>query len=864
MSEKFINIQGARVNNLKDVSLKIPINKLTCFFGPSGSGKTSIAFHTLFSESKRRFLNSFPNYLKFFSERPAPVDVDEIKPVLPVFGLPQNNPVVGARSNVSDTMHLTDIFQSLFYYHGNQRCRVHGLEFQEYMISDAIEDSVSSFDDGEIIYVLLDRDNFIDFFKDSPFPSRSLKSKRSKKMNEFDKDHAFWEVARFKKGKAKNINEKLKPYIDKDLDLILLNETSKKILDFHFKKNKYKCPETNCTEHAVESKSMLHFSPYNPLGACSNCGGFGENLEYDEDKLWDVDKSVKDGGVLLLNYKRFGTQIDKLIKVMKKLKISTVKPIGELPKSFFELLYLGEGEFLGFDHYFSYLDRKRYKMNVRIFVRNIQKSVPCTVCLGTRLGPHSKQFYLSASNISLFDLTQMNITELEIYFKSLKLKSKEAKTAVKKIKDILDSATGIGLGHLNTLRKSKTVSAGEYQRLLLLKYLSYEGVGSLFVFDEPSLGLSLKEKKSLLLGFDKLIKQKNTVVIIDHGEFFQDSADFLVEMGPGSGKNGGHIEFMGEGSKYKRKKVKHSLGPLKSKKKREWIELTGTQIYGKTYQDIKLPLDEISWVRGASGCGKTSVLINTLANHLTYKNEGSYLNIEKGKFKKLNCDVKFDSVIIVDANLNRYTSRSSVGSMTDFFPVVRKHFVKTSMARALGLKDGHFSYHSELGQCPKCSGKGVIVVEMQFLEDIVLTCEDCDGKRLKPIYSEISDGEMTVHEAFSLPMSEVIPRLKLTPKYQRIYEYIKTLNLDYLALNRGINSLSGGEKQRIYLQNKLQKDVSNSILFFENISFGLSSVELVKVGEFLQGLSAKNNTIVIIDQDEFFKNVASNTLNFSD
>lgn len=862
--EKFIDIKGARVNNLKDVSLKIPINKLTCFFGPSGSGKTSIAFHTLFSESKRRFLNSFPNYLKFFSERPAPVDVDEIMPVLPVFGLPQNNPVVGARSNVSDTMHLTDIFQSLFYYHGQQRCRVHGKDFQEYKISDALSDSISEFEDDKIVYVLLERDSFIDFFKDSPFPSRSLKSRRSKKISDFDKDHEFWEVARFKKGKANNIDEKLKPYIEKDLTLILLNEEKKKILDFKFKKNTHKCPEDGCAERAIEGKSMLHFSPYNPLGACGNCGGFGENLEYDEDKLWDVNKSVKEDGVLLLNYKRFGTQKDKLIKVMKKLKISTDKPIGELPKSFFELLYLGEGDFLGFDHYFSYLDRKRYKMNVRIFVRNIQKSVPCSVCEGTRLGSHSKQFFLSSDSVSLFDLTKMDITSLENYFSILKLKSKEAKTAVKKIKDILESATGIGLGHLSTLRKSKTVSAGEYQRLLLLKYLSYEGVGSLFVFDEPSLGLSLKEKKSLLKGFEKLINQQNTVVIIDHGEFFQDSADFLVEMGPGSGKKGGHIEYMGEGSKYKRKVIEHGLSPLKHNSKREWLELKGTKIYGKSYQDIKLPLDEITWVRGPSGCGKTSVLINTLANYLTYRKEGSYLNIEKGKFEKLKCDVEFDDVIIVDANLNRYTSRSSVGSMTDFFPVVRKHFAKTSMAKALGLKDGHFSYHSELGQCPKCAGRGVIVVEMQFLEDIVLTCEDCGGKRLKPIYAEVSDGERTVHEAFSLPMSEVIPHLKLTPKYQRIYEYIKILNLDYLALNRGINSLSGGEKQRIYLLNKLQKDISNSILFFENISFGLSAIELAKVGEFLQNLSAKNNTIIIIDQDEFFKNVASNTLNFSD
>ncbi len=667
---------------------------------------------------------------------------------------------------------------------------------------------------------------------------------------------------RFKKGNLKSINEKLKPYLDKNLSLILLEEKSKKIFDFKFQKDTHLCPMEGCSEKAITAKSLLHFSPYNALGACQECGGFGENLEFDEDKLWDNEKSVKDGGFLLLNYKRYGTQKEELIKAMKKEKISETKKIGSLPRSFFDLLYAGSADYLGFNHYFSYLDRKRYKMNVRIFIRNIQKSVPCNSCFGTRFGAHSRQFFLGDDQISLFDVNKMSIQELEDYFQNISIKTRDGKKAVKKVQDVLKSATGVGLGHLSGLRKAKTVSAGEYQRLLLLKYLSYEGVGSLFVFDEPSLGLSLKEKKSLMVGFKKLITQKNTVVVIDHSKFFQDQADFLVEMGPGSGKKGGHIEYQGSGKGYKRSIVKHGLKPIPHAKKRCWIELKEASVHGKKFQDVKLPLDEITWVTGSSGAGKSSVLVNTLANHLNYQTTGKYLNIDKGSYKKLKSEVKFDNVIVVDANLNRYTSRSTVGSMTDFFPVLRKHFVKSSTSQALGLKDGHFSYHSDLGQCPKCSGRGVTIVEMQFLEDIVLTCEDCNGKRLKPIYANISDGEQTVHEAFSRPIGEALSGIKLTPKYQRIFEYIKILNLDYLALNRQINSLSGGEKQRIYLLNQLQKEITNSILFFENISFGLSDVELAKVGEFLQNLCKKNNTIVIIDQDEFFKNIASHQLNF--
>lgn len=212
---KVIRIRGARVNNLKDIDLDLPLNKLICFFGPSGSGKTSIAFHTLYSESKRRFLNSFPTYLKFFSDRPAPVDVDEIYPVLPVFGLPQNNPVVGTRSSVTDIMHLTELFQNLFYHHSKELCPEHKVKFKEKTLVEYFQEVTQKVASDEIITVLIPKDQFVLHFADAPFPSRSLKSKRAKKISDFDKDHEFWEVARFKKNKLTRIDEKLSPYLKK-------------------------------------------------------------------------------------------------------------------------------------------------------------------------------------------------------------------------------------------------------------------------------------------------------------------------------------------------------------------------------------------------------------------------------------------------------------------------------------------------------------------------------------------------------------------------------------------------------------------------------------------------------------------------
>lgn len=866
--KNYIRIRGARVNNLKSVDLDIPLNQVSCFFGVSGSGKSSIAFQTLYTESKRRFLNSFPTYLKFFSDRPAPIDVDEISPVLPVFGLPQVNPVVGTRSNVADIMQLTQLMQSTYYHFSKQLCRVHKQEFVDVEFSDIVKNSIGKIEDNETINVLISKNNFIDFFKDSPFPSRSVESEKSGIIRDFEKSDEFWEVLRFKGKSLDKINEKLKEYLSKNIKIYLFQAKAKKLINIDYKLGQKKCPDLGCSQEPILNVSAMNFSPYNALGACEQCNGFGETLDYDLDKLVDTSKSVDDAGVILLNYKRFGDQLDYLIKEMKKKKISTKKPISELSEKFWNLLYEGSGYYEGFNSYFRYFERSRYKMNVRIFLRNLQKGSKCRECEGTRLARNTNQFYIdSYFEKSLFDISFFNIEQAHEYFKlsisSLLNSSKESRKAIKKITSILESAIGIGLGHLDLQRKAKTLSAGEYQRLLLLKYLSYEGTGSLFVFDEPSLGLSIKEKKSLMKGFKKLIKNQNTVVLVDHSMFFRKQSDYLVEMGPGAGQSGGEVLFSGTPSDYVFIKNNNKLKRESISDVTNWIEVNEPQIYGKKYRDFKLPVNAITWVTGSSGTGKSASLVNTLATRLHYDRTGEHLNMLRGSASKIAYKSIFKDVIIVDANLNRYTSRSTVGSMSELFTVVRKHFVKQPMAKAMNLVDGHFSYHSELGQCPKCEGKGIEVVEMQFLEDIILTCEDCKGKRLKPIYADFSDGKMTVDDAYSKPLNEILNNVKLTPKFQRIYEYIKVLNLDYLSLNRSINSLSGGEKQRIYLLNKLLKDVSESILFFENISFGLSETELFKVCQFFQGLVSKSNTIVIIDQDEIFENIANHQINFN-
>lgn len=858
---EFIEIRGARVHNLKNIDLDIPIQKLTCFYGPSGSGKSSLAFHTLYTESKRRFLNSFPTYMKFFSDRPAPVDVDSIKPVLPVFGLPQINPVMGTRSNVLDVMQLTELMQAHFYHYSKELCPRHRLE----LVPETFSTYISQFlrEEDDTYTVLITGEDFLEFFSGRPFPSRSLKSKRSKKIEEFDKEHGLWEVLRFKPKMLKSLDEKIDPYVKLNLKLFLHEKSSGKITDISFRLGKTVCPEEGCFEASLEQVEMMHFSPYNPLGACPKCGGFGETLEYDLEKLVDHNLSVSQGGVKLLNYKRFVGIKENLIMALRRQKISTTRPIRELGQSFWKILYQGEGNYVGFEDIFQYLESRKYKMNVRVFIRNIQKNEKCKECHGTRLKSHSRNFFLSNEDkSSLYDLLQVSLSELYDQFKfilkSVNDQTKESKKSLRKIIRILKVANDLGLGHLQGLRKSKSLSAGEYQRLLLLKYLSYEGTGSLFVFDEPSLGLEQSQLKALLKGFRELIDQGNTVILVDHHHYLQKGADYLVKLGPEAGAAGGEIVYYGQEEKRPDKLDMSSLSAINLPKSGS-LKLKSAEIYQKKYSDVEVHLKGINLVRGPSGSGKTSLYINILANELNYKLKGEYLNVNRGCYKALVGKTSFDDIIIVNSNLNRYTSRSTVGSLTGLFPVVRKHFLKRPLAKAMGLQDGHFSYNSQLGQCPKCEGRGVQIVEMQFLEDIVLTCEDCEGKKLKPHYASFSDGEMTVHESFTRPLHEVLDKVSLTPKFKRIREYLKVLNLDYLSLDRQINSLSGGERQRIYLLSKVIKNLENSFLVFENISFGLSERELIGMAKFLQDLSLKGgNTIVIIDQHPIFEHISCN------
>ncbi|MCM2349559.1 MAG: hypothetical protein NDI69_06025 [Bacteriovoracaceae bacterium] len=854
---EFIEIRGARVHNLKNVDLNIPLRKLICFAGPSGSGKTSLAFHTLLTESKRRFVNSFPNSMKFFVERPAAVDVDQIFPVLPVFGLPQINPVVGSRSVVADVMRLTDSLQNLFFSFSRELCPTHSLELEIKPIAEQLKAQAPKNTEG-VFYILLGPNEFQRVNGEDYLPPRSYSQKR-KTVEAFTPEDELWEVLRFKWDNLTNLEKRWKELkLDQyHINFFIWGDQMKKpqLLKFHFEKV---CPK--CDFESIAANTVSAFSPYSALGACPSCNGYGANLIYDEKKIIDRDLTIQEGGLKLLNYGPFQDAYEELLKLLKKKKIPLDTPIKKLPKEFFSLLEEGQGSYPGYRDLKLYLESKKYKPSVRIYIRHMQREEPCLVCHSSRLNKniHHYRVNLRGKDWGLEEVMGLTVEEAyPLFCQTRALATAHEKRIFGDICEKLKMAMDMGLNHLSLLRKAKTLSAGEYQRLLLIKYLSFKGTDSLFVLDEPSVGLARNELENLLQGLRLIIEQGNTVILIDHSEQIQKAADHLIIMGPGSGKKGGEIIYQGEPKSYFKNKEEVVWDKKRvNNKYPEFIEVTGPEIFGKSYSDFKLPINEMTWVTGASGTGKTSNIIRIMGNTLYKKVYGEWLEEDEFYAKSVKSPAKFDDVLVIASDLNRFTSRSTVGTITELASVIRKHFLKLPVAKSMNLKEGHFSSNSDLGMCARCEGRGSIVIEMQYLEDIVLECEDCKGLKIKPLYANISDGVMTVAEAYNLPLSQVLERITLTPKYRRVWEYLKILNLDYLSLDRALNSLSGGEKQRIFLLSKLLKNIQNSLVIFENISFGLSEKELKLLGHFLEDLVQLKNTIVVIDSSTCFQHLA--------
>jgi len=856
-----ICIRGARVHNLKNIDIDFPMGKITCIAGPSGSGKSTLAFKTLVAESKRRLLNSYPGSLKFFSERPAKVDVDEISPVLPVMSLAQVNPILGSRSNVGDLLGISEKIQSLYYNFSEETCATHGLVLEAQSIEEQLKANFEKkLKDDSALYFFVSRDDFLEKYPQGPFPSRSFDIDKSEVV-EFDKSLSLWEVARAKWEKRGRLEKNLESFKKNDLYVFHKEEGSLRKLS---STESLRCPK--CQKPGSGSqKAPQFFSAHNPLGACGTCSGHGATLEYSQDKIIpNKNLSIKDGAIHLLKYKKFSGYQAKLEAFLKKKKISLTKPVSDLPRDTWDIMYEGGVGFPGFKKLFAMIEKKKYKMSVRVFIRGIQEEKRCTSCHGVRISKKYHCYLFEGKHLN--DIWVMDLNSLRDFLKdSLTQKSDEATNSLLgPWIEQLEIACEIGLGHLKLLDKAKRLTTSEYQRLNLLKLFSFKGTSSLFILDEPSLGLDAHECAQLMGAINKIKAQGNTVIIVEHNPFFHKNSDHFIMMGPGSGHLGGEVLYSGSFKNFKpdKKILKRVSTPELVSKKSKTLKIKNAKLGERSFPETTIELGKITWAHGASNSGKSEILLKILPELFRKEQKGvcdpSIEGELTGNLKEIS------DVLIIGPDMGQRTSRSTVGSVTGFSPVVRKHFADLPIGKALGLEPGHFSPFSVKGQCPECEGKGFKTIEMQLLEDVVLTCDACGGKRIRPTYAKIHNGHCYAWEAFTTPLSELLPQIRLTPKYQKIWDQLKLLRLEHLTLERPLRELSGGERQRLQLLSQLQSgDLNQQLVILENISFGLSAYELPSLAAFLCALYQTAQSIIVIDENPYWQKLAHCQLEFA-
>lgn len=861
-----IKVRGARTHNLKNINIDIAQGKITCIAGPSGSGKSSLAFHTLLTESKRRFINSLPTDMKFFWEIPHTVDVDSIYPVLPAWGLPQHNPVINSRPVALDVLGGHERLQRLFMVLGSFVCPDHHVPYERYLELESVVQKLKNekASDEEVYHLFCKSDDYRRSVSSEMHPPRSFE----KVVSEFNEEDTWYELFRVKRKNIDSILTKFKEVkLREGAELLLYGLEAKKKTQF---KNsyEYRCPVCQKKSETQSVASAEALSPLNALGACPSCEGHGAILVYDREKLVkDPTKTIKEGAINFLNFSHFQHLFPTFLREAKKAGYDVDVPFKDQPQSIWKFLYEGAGKYEGFNEYFEYLKTQRYKKNIRIYMRSMQSEILCESCEGTRVSEAAGSVSVLLKNelVSFKDFLKLNFTDAYELVKKMKvalakrLEHEKLTTTFEKLERLYCISVDIGLGHLQNTRKVRSMSSSEYQRLLLSKYLSYEGSQSLFVLDEPSLGLSLSTQKKLVEYLRKLRDQGNTILLVEHSEFLKANSDELILMGPYAGGRGGEVLYQG---KYKEEKIKLPAFHYDLNVPKHFIELTETKIRGLSREKIEIQKDAINWVHGESGSGKSSFIVDVIANEVHKKVYGSRLSFEDYFFKKIKGINDLTDVIVINSSLDKISSRSTVATYTDLGGFVRKYFAGLEVSKKLGLKEGHFSANSELGQCLSCEGRGVKIVEMQFMEDVEFVCEDCQGKKLKPYYANISDGNITVFEALNSPLSEVLPHIRLTPKGKRIWEYFKILKLDYLSLDRTLVSLSGGERQRLQLLSLLDKKIQGALIIFENLTSGLSQHEYPPLAELLHQLSGTGNTVVVIDQNAFFAQISHHQISF--
>jgi excinuclease ABC subunit A len=871
--KEYIIIKRARVNNLKNLSVAIPRNKLVVITGLSGSGKSSLAFDTLFAEGQRMYVESLSSYARQFLGRMEKPDVDYIRGVSPAIAIEQKVNTRNPRSTVGTSTEIYDYLKLLFARIGRTYSPISGKEVKRDTVTDVVN-AVNKLPTGTRIMIaapitiqkgrkIQDELNLLlskGFARvllngEVAFIEELLNSK--KKLTDKDKVEILIDrtaVNADDEDTIFRISDSVQTAFYEGHDECLIHAEGQKPMHFS---DRFELDGMTFTEPSVN-----FFSFNNPFGACRTCEGFGKVLGIDDDLVIpDKSLSVFEGAIAPWRSEAMSEWAKPLLKNGIKFNFPIHRPYNELSEKEKELLWNGNSYFEGIHAFFKYLESKTYKIQYRVMLSRYRGRTTCPDCRGTKLRKDAQ--YVKITNTSITDIVLMPIEDTLTFFTSIKLPEYDKKISdriLTEIKSRLEYMVKVGLGYLTLNRVTATLSGGEYQRIKLATSLGSALVGSMYIMDEPSIGLHPKDTARMVEVLKSLRDLGNTVIVVEHEEEIMRAADEIIDIGPDAGAHGGELIFQGSVKQLNGKTNSHTVEflsgretipvPAKRRKWKDHITIKGARENNLKNLTVKFPLGTLTVVTGVSGSGK-STLIKKILYPAIGRLSGS-VGESPGKYDSMDGDFsRITQVEFVDQNPIGKSSRSNPISYVKAYDIIRQLYADQPLAKQRGYKPSNFSFNVEGGRCETCEGEGEIKVEMQFMADIYLECESCHGKRFKQETLEVEYNGKNIADVLDMTIEDALGFFKdKKPVYDKIVP-LNDVGLGYVKLGQSSNSLSGGEAQRVKLASFLGKNSTegNILFIFDEPTTGLHFHDISKLLKAMNALVDQGHSVIVIEHN---------------
>lgn len=879
MSEaKNIIIKGARVNNLKNIDVEIPRNKFIVITGLSGSGKSSLAFDTLYAEGQRRYVESLSSYARQFLGRMNKPECDYIKGIPPAIAIEQKVSSRNPRSTVGTSTEIYEYLRLLFARIGKTISPISGDVVKKHQVKD-IQDKMRTYPEGTRVVILTKI-----ILRDNRKLEEQLDILQKEGFARVEIDGDFIRIDELLESKKKIKDGDVLLVIDRlstSQEKSTLNRFSESI-ETAFFEGEGECIVRYYTEKEVETYNYskrfeadgiqfeepteMMFSFNNPVGACPECEGFGKVLGIDEDLVIpNKSLSVYEDAVFCWKGDKMSEWKNEFMQAAVSKNFPIHRPYFELTEAERDLLWHGAPGIFGIDAFFRMLEENQYKIQYRVMLARYRGKTTCPVCKGARL--KKEALYVKVGGKSIADLVLMPVTQLKEFFDQLKLDETDAAIAKRLLTEInnrIKFLTNVGLGYLTLNRLSNSLSGGESQRINLVTSLGSSLVGSLYILDEPSIGLHSRDTDLLIKVLRDLQSIGNTVIVVEHDEDIIRAADYIIDIGPKAGRLGGEVVYQGDVANLNKKSDSYTVKYLTGKEKidvpnprRKWnnyIEVKGARQNNLKNIDVKFPLNVMTVVTGVSGSGKSSLICEVLYNALlkVYKESSGQIV----QYNGLEGDLKLiKNVEMVDQNPIGKSSRSNPVTYIKAYDEIRKLYADQQLSKQMHFTPAFFSFNMEGGRCEECKGEGKTTIEMQFMADITLECESCKGKRFKQEILDVEYRGMNIYNILEMTVDQAIEFFQegKSSNEKKIVKRLKALQevgLGYIKMGQSSSTLSGGENQRVKLASYLIEEKTEPTFFiFDEPTTGLHFHDVKTLLKAFDSLIAKGHTVVIIEHN---------------